>query len=285
MAMSSEITNRHCPWSGAVAKTDATKNALAALGCLPGAERVMPVQILQGDCLSVMERFPAEMVDMVLVDLPYGTTYAPWDSVIPLDALWAGLLRVSKPKAAMVFTASQPFTSQLVMSHPDLFRCEWIWDKVNAANFANANKQPLKSHESVLVFATGQTIYHPQKIPGKPNHVQGKNAKANSSEIRLISQRVGDDPSGMKFPKSIQIFPKHSSQSRLHSAQKPEALCEYFIRTYSNVGDLILDCTAGSGTTGVAALHCGRRAILIDNSSKSVATMQARLGIACTECL
>jgi site-specific DNA-methyltransferase (adenine-specific) len=163
------------------------------------------------------------------------------------------------------------------MSNPKDFRCEWIWDKVNAANFANANRQPLKVHESVLVFAKKQPTYNPQKVPGSKNHAQGKNAAPNVSETRLIRERVADDLSGMKFPKSIQTFAKHSSQSRLHSTQKPVPLFEYLIRTYSNPGDLVLDCTAGSGTTGAAAMGSGRRSILIDNDPACIATMRARL--------
>lgn len=247
------------------------------------------VAIYEGDCLQVMETLPVASVDMVLADLPYGTTYAPWDSAISLDRLWLALRRVAKPKAAMVFTSSQPFTSALVMSNIRGFRVEWIWDKVNGANFANANKQPLKTHESVLVFASGQTTYNPQKTVGAKNHGRGTQAKPNFSETRLISGPSVDDFSGVKHPKSIQsdaalegvivTFPKHSSQSKLHSTQKPADLFEYFIRTYSNEGDVVLDCTAGSGTTGEAARRCGRRAILIDNDPKCVATMRARLAV------
>lgn len=235
------------------------------------------IEIYEGDAIEIMSTLPAASVDMVLDDLPYGTTYAPWDCTIPIEKLWEQWLRITKPNAAIVLTASQPFTSALVMSRPKLFRCEWIWDKVNGANFANANKQPLKTHESVLVFATGQTTYNPQKTPGPKNHVQGKNAKPNVSETRLINERVEDDLSGMKFPKSIQVFPKHSSQSKLHSTQKPVPLFEYFMRTYSNEGDTVLDCTAGSGTTGDAAQITGRHAILVDNDPSCIVTMRERL--------
>jgi site-specific DNA-methyltransferase (adenine-specific) len=237
------------------------------------------IKILSGDCLEVMARLPDGGIDMVLADLPYGTTYSPWDSLISLDGLWSAWKRVLKDRGAIVLTASQPFTSTLVLSNPKWFRCEWIWDKVNAANFANANRQPLKVHESVLVFSSGQTTYNPQKVPGAKNHAQGKNAKANVSETRLIRDRVADDPSGLKFPKSIQTFPKHSSQSKLHSTQKPVELFEYLIRTYSNEGELVLDCTAGSGTTGEAAARCGRRAILIDNDPKCIEIIHNRLGL------
>jgi site-specific DNA-methyltransferase (adenine-specific) len=234
------------------------------------------IRIHEGDCIAVMRQIANATVNMVLTDLPYGTTYAPWDSTISLDELWAEWLRITKPNAAIVLTASQPFTSALVMSRPKLFRCEWIWDKVNGANFANANRQPLKTHESVLVFATGQTTYNPQKTPGAKNHAQGSST-TKFTETQLINRRAADDLSGMKFPKSIQTFPKHSSQSKLHSTQKPIELFEYMIRSYSNEGDVILDCTAGSGTTGEAAERSGRSAILIDNDPTCIATMRARL--------
>lgn len=237
----------------------------------------MSFQIYQGNCLDVMPSIADESVDCVFCDLPYGTTYAAWDSVIPLDQLWAQYERICKPKAAIVLTASQPFTSALIMSKPKWFRCEWIWDKVNAANFANANRQPLKQHESVLVFGRQPTHYYPIKVPGKPNHVQGKNAKANVSETRLINERVADDLSGMKFPKTIQTFAKHSSQCGLHPTQKPVDLCEYFVRTYSLEGETILDNTMGSGTTGVAALRTGRSFIGIEQEAKYFDIAKKRL--------
>lgn len=235
------------------------------------------IDIYQGDCVAVMQGLPAACVDMVLADLPYGTTYAPWDSQIDLDGLWAAWLHVCRPNAPIVLTASQPFTSTLVASRFSLFRCEWIWDKVNGANFANSNRQPLKTHESVLVFATGQPLYSPQKIQGAPNHQQGRNAKPRVSEIQRITDRAPDNLDGLKFPKSIQTFAKHSSQSKLHSTQKPVALFEYFIRTYSKEQDVVLDCTAGSGTTGEAAQNANRHALLIDNNPKCIEVMRARL--------
>lgn len=240
-------------------------------------ESAEDVSILQSDCIEAMRRMPDESIDMVLTDLPYGTTYAPWDSVISLSDLWEEWRRIVKSRAAIVLTASQPFTSTLVMSNPKWFRTEWIWDKVNAANFANANRQPLKIHESVLVFASGQTTYHPQKTLGAKNHAQGSGKAAKKREGFLIRDRAPDDASGLKFPKSIQTFPKHSSQSKLHAMQKPVPLFEYLIRTYSNEGELVLDCAAGSGTTGVAARACGRRAILIDNDPACFSTMEKRL--------
>jgi DNA modification methylase len=233
-------------------------------------------QIYLGDCLQVMESFPAHSVNAIISDLPYGTTYAPWDSVIPLVDLWHGLCRVLVPGGAVVFTASQPFTSALVTSNLKWFRCEWIWDKVNAANFANSKKQPLKVHENVLVFCEHQPLYKPERVPGAINHTQGR-SQSNVSETRLISGRVADDLSGLKYPKSIQTFPKHSSQCRLHSTQKPLSLMRYFVRTYTNEGDVILDPACGSGTTCVAALTENRHFLGIDNNEDCYTTATKRV--------
>lgn len=210
-----------------------------------------------GDCLKLMADLPDACVDMIAVDLPYGTTYADWDVALPMDQLWAHYQRIIRGNGAIIFTTSQPFTSLVVVSNLPWFRCEWIWNKVHATNFANANRQPLKVHESVLVFARGQTTYNPIKVSGAVNHKQGKST-VNISETRLINKRVDDDLSGLKFPVSIETFPKHSSQCGLHPTQKPVALMDYFIRTYSNPGDVVLDNCMGSGTTGVAALESGR---------------------------
>lgn len=220
-----------------------------------------------GDCIAHMAEMSDESVDMIFADLPYGTTYAKWDSILPMCTLWREYGRLIKGNGAIVLTSSQPFTSMLVSSKPEWFRCEWIWDKVNAANFANANKHPLKQHESVLVFGKGQTPYYPIKVAGKPNHKQGL-SKINASETRLISGRVGDDMSGMKFPKTIVKFPKHSSQCGLHPTQKPVEMVEYFVRTYSKEGDTILDNCMGSGTTGVACRNTGRKFIGIERDEK-----------------
>ena len=235
-----------------------------------------PCSLILGDCLDAMKTLPDKSVDAIITDLPYGTTYAPWDSVIPLHDLWTEWARILVPAGAIVLTASQPFTAALVMSNPKWFRCEWIWDKVNAANFANAKKQPLKSHESVLVFAERQPTYNPQKVPGAKNHAQGKST-VNSSETRRINGRVEDDLSGMKYPKSIQTFPKHSSQCGLHPTQKPLALMRYMVRTYTNPGDVVLDPCMGSGTTCLAAKLEGRGYIGIERELKYFETAKTRI--------
>jgi site-specific DNA-methyltransferase (adenine-specific) len=235
------------------------------------------IQVIEGDCIQVMKQMPDESINMILTDLPYGTTYAPWDSPISLDAFWAQALRLTSENSAIVLTASQPFTSLLVSSNYKMFRCEWIWNKVNGANFANTKKQPFKVHENILVFSKKQSVYNPQMVEGRINHTQGKNAKARKCETQLISERAEDNLTGLKYPKSIIVFPKHSSQLKLHSTQKPVELFEYLIRTYSEEGDTVLDCCAGSGTTGVAAKNTKRHAILIDNNPSCIQIINKRL--------
>ena len=232
--------------------------------------------IIYGDCLLEMPKMDSNSVDCVMSDLPYGTTYASWDSVLSLDVLWKEWKRILKPGGAIVLTASQPFTSVLVTSNLKWFRCEWIWDKVIGANFANANRQPLKTHESVLVFCEKQPTYHPQKTSGPKNHSSG-NSTVNTTETRLMNKRTPNDLSGMKFPKTIQTFPKYSSQCGLHPTQKPVALMEYLIRTYTNPSDVILDPCCGSGTTLLAAHNEDRNYIGIEKEEKYFVVSRERL--------
>ncbi len=221
-----------------------------------------------GDCLEVMPTLGK--VDVVVADPPYGTTYAGWDSVIDFAQLWTELRRVCRKDAPMVFTSAQPFTSLLIASNPDEFRVEWVWNKVNGSNFANTKRHPMKVHENVLVFCRqGAMPYYPIKTQGKPNHDAGARTNVNKSALRShIKVRVEGDLSGLKYPKSIQTFPKHSSQSKHHPTEKPVPLCEYFIQTYSVPGATVLDPTMGSASTGVAAVNLGRKFIGIETEAK-----------------
>ncbi len=234
------------------------------------------VTLQTADCLDAMPTLPNGSVGMVLTDLPYGTTYAPWDSVIPLDRLWSEWRRLLRPNGVVVMTASQPFTSVCVMSNLKEFRCEWVWDKTYPTNFPNAKKQPLKIHESVLVFSEELAFYNPLMVEGELNHAQGKGTLRHESELRQGMARTIDDQSGMKYPKSILTFPKHSSSAKWHSSQKPVELFEYLIRTYSKEGELVLDCCAGSGTTGIAAYQANRRSLLIEKDPKAAASITDR---------
>jgi site-specific DNA-methyltransferase (adenine-specific) len=216
-----------------------------------------------GDCLELMKQIPDGSVDMVLCDLPYGTTYAKWDNVINIDTLFEEYRRICKQKSPIVLTAVDPFSALIITKRIKEYRYSWVWNKENASNFANAKIQPLKQHEFVLVFGFESPNYYPIKMAGKKNHIQGK-SKINASDTRLINTRVEDDLSGLKYPKSILNFPKHSSQVGLHPTQKPVSLFEYLIKTYSNEGDTVLDNCAGSGTTAIAAENINRNWICIE---------------------
>ena len=218
-------------------------------------------KIYNEDCLEGMKRIPDKSIDMILADLPYGTTNCKWDTIIPLEPLWEQYERIIKDNGAVVLTASQPFSSTLVMSNPKLFRYEWVWDKKNPTNFAMAKKQPLKYHETILVFAKKQIEYYPIKWRGKPNHKQGLLKNDQRSEVYGKIKRTKDNLSGMKYPRSIIEISKHSSQGGLHPTQKPVALFEYLVKTYTNEGDVVLDNCMGSGTTAIAAINTNRNFI------------------------
>ena len=233
-------------------------------------------QVFLGDCLELYKNLEPKSIDLILTDLPYGTTACKWDTVIPFDKLWEMVNYLLKPNGAFITTASQPFTSALVMSNPKMFKYEWIWDKCNPTNFASANKQPMKYHENILVFSEKQTIYNPIKWEGKKNHKQG-NSKENFAETRGNIKRVEDDLSGMKFPKSIIQFEKHSSQCGLHPTQKPIALFEYLLKTYSNENMTIFDPCMGSGTTGVACKNLNRNFIGIEKDENYFKIAEQRI--------
>jgi site-specific DNA-methyltransferase (adenine-specific) len=230
-----------------------------------------------GDCIEIMRELETGSVDMVLCDLPFGTTYAEWDKTISMRSLWDAWARIVKGNGAIVLHASQPFTSALVSSNPGMFRCEWIWNKENAANFANANKQPLKQHESVLVFGKGQTPYYPIKTQGAANHKQGNAMKSAQREGFLISNRAKDDQSGLKHPKTILNFPRHSSQCKFHPNEKPVPLLEYLVKTYTLENDTVLDSTMGSGSTGVACVNTGRNFVGIEQDPTYFGTAKMRV--------
>lgn len=218
-----------------------------------------------GDCLDKMKLIPDGSVDMVLCDLPYGTTQNKWDAVIPFDRLWAEYRRVGKPNCAYVLTAAQPFTSAVVMSQPALFKYQWVWEKSIATNFLNAKKQPLRNHEDVLVFSDGQATYNPQMVPGERK--TSRRVGTKTSNYGKADKETFYD-STERYPLSVQKFGSRDDGPALHPTQKPVALMEYLIRTYTNEGETVLDNTMGSGTTGVAAIKSGRRFIGIERDEK-----------------
>ena len=214
-----------------------------------------------GDCLDKLTEISDASVDMILTDLPYGTTACSWDSIIPLDKLWEQYNRVVKENAAMVFTASQPFTTILASSNIKNFRYEWIWQKPQGTNPMNAKIMPLKSHENILVFYKTKPTYNPQMAKGTP-YGGFKSETSTIGEVYGRAKSVHrDNPEGTRYPKTILSF---KQEKGLHPTQKPIPLMEYLIKTYTNEGDVVLDSTMGSGTTGVACLNTSRKFIGIE---------------------
>jgi site-specific DNA-methyltransferase (adenine-specific) len=208
-----------------------------------------------------MKEIPDGSVDMVLTDPPYGTTACKWDTVIDLPLMWEQLKRITKPDGAIVMTASQPFTSALVMSNPKMFKYCWVWDKRAAGNHGLAKHQPMKVHEDVVVFSQNTHLYLPIMTKGK-SRKKGGYGLGNSiaTGMKEISPRLCDD----YYPKSILEITNAGRSGKVHPTQKPVALMEYLIRTYTHEGDTVLDFTMGSGTTGVAAKNLGRKFIGIE---------------------
>lgn len=224
------------------------------------------INLHMGDCLDVMKDIQGGSVDMVLCDLPYGTTACKWDSVIPFEPLWREYKRLCKPNAAIVLTASQPFTSALVMSNAKAFKHSWVWNKRFAANFAVAKYQPLKIHEDVVVFSFGTAAYTPQKTQRETPIRLGKNvSKSGSSNLQTAKPEYDGKIYTNKNPESILFYDTRAEgQIKFHPTQKPVALMEYLIRTYTNEGETVLDNTMGSGTTGLACKNTGRSFIGIE---------------------
>ena len=222
-------------------------------------------QIFNGDCLELMKDIPDESVDAVICDLPYGTTSNKWDSIIPLDKMWEAYDRICKPTAAIVLTASQPFTSMLVMSNVKNFRHEWIWIKNRGSNFANTVREPFKEHEEVVVFSKGHWTYNKQMQPRTGGGLERTkyNCKFNSQSdnYRKFETREDNTLTEMRVPSSWQKF---NTETGLHPTQKPVELFAYLVRTYTNEGDTVLDSCCGSGTTAIAAIREKRNFICIE---------------------
>lgn len=224
-------------------------------------------QIALGDCLDVMRSIPAGSVDMILCDLPYGTTACSWDSVITFEPLWSEYWRIVKPNAAVVLTASQPFTSALVMSQIHRFKYEWIWEKSRPGDIFNAKNKPMKSHENICVFSCGTTANgSDRRMVYNPQGVGNGGVKTNNPDDVIRAFKTGKRPShkqnhithGSNYPRSVYFCPNPNAGT-IHPTQKPVALFEYLIRTYTNPGDVVMDNCLGSGTTAIAAENTGRR--------------------------
>ena len=226
------------------------------------------IDLMRGDCLELMKTIQDRSVDMVLCDLPYGTTACKWDSVIPFEPLWAHYTRVIKRNGAIVLTASQPFTSAVVTSNVAAFKHEWIWQKNRGSNFASLKTNPFKEHESVLVFSSGTIRLNPilqeRAASGKSRAKYDFKNEGGGEAIGVITGEGRRTIGEMRHPSSIQKF---NTEVGLHPTQKPVALMEYLVKTYTNEGDVVLDNCMGSGTTGVACVNTGRKFIGIERDA------------------
>lgn len=225
-------------------------------------------KIYNEDCLEGMKRIPDGSVDMILCDLPYGTTACSWDEIIPFDLLWEQYERVIKDNGAIVLTGAEPFSSKLRLSKIKLFRYDWVWEKTVAPNFMMSHKQPLKKHELISVFYKNQPNYNPHMEKGEPykDNRTSRYAKAESAskdtiygEVLLMNKKTLDNK-GVRYPSSVQLF-SNGNNKNIHPTQKPVALFEYLIRTYTNKGDTVLDNCMGSGTTAIACMNTDRNFI------------------------
>ena len=220
--------------------------------------------IKQGDCLELMKELPSGSVDLILTDLPYGTTDCAFDVRIPFEPMWEQFLRVTKENAAIVLFSQMPFGSDLIQSQRKLFRYEWIWHKTNPVGFLNANKMPLRAHENILVFYRKLPTYNPQYSQGKPYF--RKRGRLDTGRCYQVTRLKDVKNDGLRYPLDVMKYGLDAERSSVnvmtaHGTQKPVALCEYLIKTYTNEGELVLDACMGSGSTAVAAVNTNRHFI------------------------
>jgi len=239
----------------------------------------MTVQLFCGDCLEIMRTMPDASVDAVICDPPYGTTSCAWDTVIPFAPMWEQLKRIIKPNGAIVLFGSQPFTSALIMSNPKMFKYCWIWEKNNSVGFVNAKLKPMNKHEDIVVFSEGMTSngnknnmqYNPQDLQPFNKEVKSGNKKGKENTYWRPSLKSSNGGGHIQeftnYPTTILKISK-DAKNTVHPTQKPVALMEYLIKTYTNEGETVLDFTMGSGSTAIACLNTNRNFIGIEKDEK-----------------
>lgn len=236
------------------------------------------INLINGEAIEVMKNIPSESIDAIICDPPYGTTACKWDTIIPFETMWEQLKRITKKNGAIVLFGSQPFTSALIMSNPKMFKYEWVWNKITARGHLVAKKRPMAQHENISVFGNGATTYNPQMtLKKKPE--RGSSVEASRTTI------VGGSTTKEKdvvirthsYPKTIQTFGMDKRVG--HPTQKPVALMEYLIKTYTNENDTILDFAMGSGTTGLACKNLNRNFIGIELDKTYFEISKTRIGI------
>lgn len=223
------------------------------------------ILLVKGECLDVMNQIPDGSIDFVLTDPPYGTTQCKWDSVIDIEDMFTQLERITKQNSAIALFAAEPYASKLRMSNQKMYKFDWYWNKTQPTGFLNAKKQPLRNIENILMFYKSQPLYNPQKTTGHKRKVSTAVHKRNSKMTDDYGKyNLSSYDSTERYPTQLLTFKSDKQKCAIHPTQKPVALLEYLINTYTNPGDTVLDFTMGSGSTGVACVHTGRKFIGIE---------------------
>jgi DNA modification methylase len=235
-------------------------------------------ELYHGDCLDIMNNIDNESIDMIFADLPYNITKNKWDIIIDPIKLWQHYERIIKPNGIIILTASQPFTSLMVNSNLKLFKYSLVWQKTTPTGHLNAKRMPMRIHEDILIFYKNLPTYNPQKTIGHIRKVSTANHKRNSKKTTNYNEHglTGYD-STERYPTSVLTFATDKQKSSLHPTQKPVTLLEYFIKTYTNEGDIVLDNVAGSGTTGIACENLNRQYILIEKELEYIKIIKNRI--------
>ena len=234
-------------------------------------------KLIHGDCLNEMSNIEDNSIDMILCDLPYGITQNKWDSVIPLDKLWKEYKRVVKDNGVIVLTSQGIFTAKIILSNEKWFKYKVVWEKSKATNFLNAKKQPLRKHEDICIFYKKQPTYNPQMTQGKPYNKGFRKDQLTGSYGDFTPVEIKSDD-GLRYPTDVRYFKTAETEGKvLHPTQKPVALLEYLIKTYTNEGDIVLDNCMGSGSTGVACINTGRNFTGIELDKKYFEIAKSRI--------
>lgn len=237
------------------------------------------INLMQGDCLELMKTIPDGSVDLILTDPPYGTTACKWDSVIDYTLMWAELKRISKPNTAVLLFAQTPFDKLLGASNINMLKYEWIWEKTAATGHLNAKKMPMKAHENILVFYSKLPNYYPIKTTGHVRKSSTADRGRLESEVYGSESGVTTYDSTERYPRSVLKFSSDKQKSNLHPTQKPVALLEYLIKTYTQENETVLDFTMGSGSTGVACKNTNRNFIGIELDEKYFEIAKNRISL------
>jgi DNA modification methylase len=239
----------------------------------------MESKLILGECIEEMKKLEKESIDMILCDLPYGTTQCSWDSIIPFKDLWEQYERIIKSNGAIILTAAQPFTSSLVMSNTKLFRYSLVWEKSKSTGYLNSKKMPMRAHEDILVFYKKLPTYNPQMVQGVPYdkgvaHRPTEVYREQKGEIHVKNEN------GLRYPRSVQYFKTAESEGKVyHPTQKPIKMFEWLIKTFSNENDVVLDNCLGAGTTAIAALRTNRKYVGIEISEEYYNISKERLSM------